>query len=43
MNILAVRRNGAFIVSPGADFMFQSGDVVVMLGDNLAVKAVQRL
>lgn len=43
VNILAVRRNRAFIVSPGADFMFQSGDVVVMLGDNLAVKAVQRL
>ena len=43
VNILAVRRNGAFIVSPGADFQFCAGDIVVMLGDSLAVKAVQKL
>ena len=43
VNILAVRRNGAFIVSPGADFQFHAGDIVVMLGDSLAVKAVQKL
>ena len=43
VNILAVRRNGEFIVSPAADFQFRTGDVVVMLGDNLAVKAVQKL
>ena len=43
VNILAVRRNGAFIVSPGADFQFCAGDVVVMLGDTLAVNAVQKL
>ena len=43
LNILAVRRNGDIDVSPAADFCFQSGDVVVMLGDNKALKAVQKL
>lgn len=43
VNILALRRNEKFIVSPSADFQFDSGDIVVMLGDSLAVKAVQKL
>ena len=43
VNILAVRRNEKFIVSPGADFEFLTGDIVVMLGDTLAVNAVQKL
>ena len=43
VNILAVRRDGKFIVSPVADFQFLAGDIVVLLGDNLAVKAVQKL
>lgn len=43
VNILAVRRNESFIVSPAADFQFRAGDVVVMLGDTLAVNAVQKL
>ena len=43
VNILAVRRNEKFIVSPAADFQFVAGDIVVLLGDNIAVKAVQKL
>lgn len=43
LNILAVRRNGQMDVSPAADLCFQDGDVVVMLGDNKALKAVQKL
>lgn len=43
VNILAVRRDGRMDVSPAADFSFQSGDVVVVLGDTKALKAVQKL
>ena len=43
VNILAVRRNEKFIVSPAADFQFVAGDIVVLLGENIAVKAVQKL
>lgn len=43
VNILAVRRNGKMDVSPTADFTFQSGDIVVVLGDTKALDAVQKL
>lgn len=43
VNILAVRRNGKMDVSPTADFRFQSGDIVVVLGDTKALNAVQKL
>ena len=43
MNILAIRRGGKINVSPGADFTFAEGDVVVVLGDNAALKKVQKL
>ena len=43
VNILAIRRNGKINVSPAADFAFQSGDIVVVLGDNKALEAVQKL
>ena len=43
VNILAVRRNEKFIVSPAADFLFCAGEVVVLLGDSVAVNAVQKL
>lgn len=43
VNILAVRRNGKMDVSPAADFTFQSGDIVVVLGDTKALDAVQKL
>ena len=42
INILAIRRNGSFNVSPGADFTFAEGDVMVVLGDNKALKKVQK-
>ena len=42
INILAIRRNGTFNVSPGADFAFAEGDVMVILGDNKALKKVQK-
>lgn len=43
VNILAVRRGGKMDVSPAADFSFQNGDVVVVLGDTKALHAVQKL
>ncbi len=43
VNILAVRRNGKMDVSPAADFTFQDGDIVVVLGDTKALNAVQKL
>lgn len=43
VNILAIRRGGKINVSPGADFAFAEGDVVVVLGDNAALKKVQKL
>ena len=43
VNILAVRREGKMDISPAADFSFQGGDVVVVLGDAKALKAVQKL
>lgn len=43
VNILAIRREGRIHVSPGADFAFEKGDVVVMLGDERALKKVQKL
>lgn len=43
VNILAVRRNGKMDVSPAADFSFESGDIVVVLGDTKALNTVQKL
>ena len=43
VNIIAIRRDGKINVSPGADFAFQSGDVVVVLGDSAALEMVQKL
>ena len=43
VNILAIRRGGQMNVSPGADFSFAAGDVVVVLGDSVALKKVQKL
>jgi len=43
VNILAVRREAKMIVSPGADFVVTSGDVIVILGDSHALKKVQKL
>lgn len=43
VNILAVRRNESFTVSPAADFAMAQGDIVVVLGDSKALKKVQKL
>lgn len=43
LNILAVKRDGHINVSPAADFRFALGDVLVVLGDTAALKAVQKL
>ena len=43
VNILAIKRAEDFIVSPAADFRFQKGDIVVVLGDTAALSAVQKL
>jgi len=43
VNILAVRRNGRINVSPAADFAICGGDIMVVLGDTLALEKVQKL
>ncbi len=43
VNILAVRRQGQIYVSPAADFTIAAGDIMVVLGDTAALKAVQKL
>ena len=43
VNILAVKREGAITVSPSADFRIEQGDIMVVLGDTDALKAVQKL
>ena len=43
VNILAIKRGGGITVSPSADFRINAGDIVVILGDNGALKAVQKL
>lgn len=42
-NIIAIRRDGKINVSPGADFTFQDGDIIVVLGDNTTIEKVQKL
>ena len=42
-NIIAIRREGKLNVSPGADFTFVAGDIVVVLGDVQAIEKVQKL
>lgn len=43
VNILAVKRQAEITVSPTADFRIQKEDVLVVLGDNAALKAMQAL
>ena len=42
-NIIAIRRDGKINVSPGADFLFRDGDIIVVLGDAQALAKVQKL
>ena len=43
VNIIAVESGRTTNVSPAADYKIQSGDIMVVLGDNLALEAVQKL
>ena len=43
VNILAVKREQAINVSPAADYAISKGDILVILGDTAALKAVQKL
>lgn len=43
VNIIAVRRDGEINVSPSADYCIEQGDVMVVLGDSVALEAVQKL
>lgn len=43
VNILAIRREGKINVSPAAEFAIHKGDILVVLGDSMALKKVQKL
>lgn len=43
VNIIAVERDGKISVSPAADYTIRQGDILVVLGDNEALEAVQKL
>lgn len=43
VNIIAIRHGGEISVSPAADYCIAQGDVMVVLGDSVALEAVQRL
>lgn len=43
VNIIAVESGTHTNVSPAADYCIQAGDVLVVLGDNYALEAVQKL
>ena len=43
VNIIAVESGGKTNVSPSADYCIQVGDVMVVLGENYALEAVQKL
>lgn len=43
LNILAVKQEERIHVSPGADYALAAGDVIVVLGDAIALEKVQKL
>ena len=43
VNIIAVESGKKTNVAPGADYLIREGDVMVVLGDNYALEAVQKL
>lgn len=43
VNILAVKRQGDITISPAADFRIALEDILVVLGDTAALKAVQKV
>ena len=43
VNIIAVQNGASTNVSPAADYQIQAADILVVLGDNYALEAVQKL
>ena len=43
VNIIAIEHDSKINVSPGADYQILDGDIMVVLGDAAALKAVQKL
>lgn len=43
VNIIAIERGGAINVAPGANYKIEDGDIMVILGNNAALQAVQKL
>lgn len=43
VNILALKKDGNIVVSPAADYVITRGEVMVILGDTAALRAVQKL
>ena len=43
VNIIAVKRSGSITVSPAANYCIAANDILVVLGDSKALKAVQKL
>ena len=43
INILAIKDENAVNISPAADYVIRKGEIVVILGDTVALKAVQKL
>ena len=43
VNIIAVENGSKTNVSPAADYAIQSGDTLVVLGDNVSLDKVQKL
>lgn len=43
VNIIAVKRSGSITVSPAANYCIAADDILVVLGDSKALKAVQKL
>lgn len=43
LNIIAVKNEGSINVSPGADYTVAGNDVIVVLGDAIALEKVQKL
>ena len=43
VNIIAVESGSTTNVAPGADYLIQAGDIMVVLGENKALEAVQKL
>ena len=43
ISVLAIQRGGEYLVAPGADRVFQAGDVLLVLGKQENITALERL